>query len=115
MPLRTPYGARRYNERVTLTQTQAVKDAFGHPSFSEPVDVREVFAYVRQLSASKTVAMGAQMDVVGLDIELREPGVAFNGIRYRGHDVHFATREDVEGRGRIIRISGWYQVDNPDL
>ena len=115
MPLRTSYGARRYNERIMLTQAEATKDAFGQPSFAEPVEVREVYAYVRQLSANKTMALGAQMDVVGLDIELREPGVMFNGIRYRGHDVHFATREDVDGRGKIIRISGWYQIDNPIL
>ena len=98
-----------------MTQTDAVKDAFGQPMFAEPVTVRDVFAYVRQLSANKTMELGAQMDVVGLDIELREPGVSFNGIRYRGHDVHFATREDVDGRGRIIRISGWYQEDNPQV
>ena len=32
-----------------------------------------------------------------------------------GHAVHFAQPEDVDGRGRILRISGWYQTDNPTM
>jgi head-tail adaptor len=113
--LRQAKGARRYNERITLTLAGAVRDDFGHASFAEPVDVLEVFAYVRQMSASKTMMTFQQADAVGLEIELRNPHVAFNGIRYRGHDVHFAQPEDVDGRGRILRISGWYQTDNPTM
>lgn len=113
--LRQAQGARRYNERVMLTQAEAVRDDFGHPSFAEPVDVLEVYAYVRQMSASKTMMTFQQADAVGLEIELRNPHVAFNGLRYRGHEVHFAQPEDVDGRGRILRISGWYQTDNPDM
>lgn len=115
MPLRETYGARRYNERVMLTQTAAMRDDFGQPAFAEPVEVREVYACVRQLSAAKTMSLGMQVDMVGLDIELRNPGVEFNGLRYRGHDVHFATREDIDGRGRTIRISGYYQEDRPEI
>ena len=113
--LRIAQGARRYNERVMLTQAEAVRDDFGHPSFAEPVDVLEVYAYVRQMSASKTMMTFQQADAVGLEIELRNPHVAFNGLRYRGHAVHFAQPEDVDGRGRILRISGWYQTDNPTM
>lgn len=92
-----------------------MRDDFGHPSFAEPVDVLEVYAYVRQMSASKTMMTFQQADAVGLEIELRNPHVAFNGLRYRGHDVHFAQPEDVDGRGRLLRISGWYQTDNPTM
>lgn len=113
MPLRETYNARRYNERIVLTRAEAVVDDYGHASMGEPVDVLEVYAYVRQMSASKTMVTFQQADVIGLDIELRTPAVAFNGLRYRGHDVHFAQPEDVDGRGRILRISGWYQTDNP--
>ena len=113
--LRQAQGARRYNERITLTLAGAVRDDFGHASFAEPVDVLEVFAYVRQMSASKTMMTFQQADAVGLEIELRNPHIAFNGIRYRGQDVHFAQPEDVDGRGRILRISGWYQTDNPTM
>lgn len=113
--LRQSKGARRYNERITLTQAEVTRDAFGHPSFAAPVDVMDVYAYVRQMSASKTMATTAQMDAVGLEIELRNPNRAFNGIRYRGHEVHFAQPEDVDGRGRVLRIAGWYQVDDPKI
>lgn len=113
--LRQTNGARRYNEKITLTQAEAVRDEYGHASFAEPVDVLEVYAYVRQMSASKTMMTFQQADAVGLDVEFRNPHVAFNGLRYRGHDVHFAQPEDVDGRGRILRISGWYQTDNPTL
>ena len=113
--LRQAQGARRYNERVMLTHANAVRDDFGHASFAEPVDVLEVYASVRQMSASKTMMTFQQADAVGVDIELRNPHVAFNGLRYRGHAVHFAQPEDVDGRGRILRISGWYQTDNPQM
>ena len=63
-----------------------------------------------RMSATKTMMTFQQADVVGLDIKLRAPGVEFNGIRYGGHDVHFAEPEPME-RGRLLRISGWYQED----
>lgn len=113
--LRETKGARRYNERITLTQAVAVVDEYGHPSFADSFDVLTVYAYVRQMSASKTMMTFQQANAVGLDIELRNPHVAFNGLRYRGHEVHFAQPEDVDGRGRILRISGWYQTDNPTM
>lgn len=113
MPLRDTYGARRYNERISLTLAEVVTDEYGHQSLSEPVDVLDVYAYVRQMSANKTMMTFQQADAVGLEIELRTPHVIFNGLRYRGHEVHFAQPEDVDGRGRYIRISGWYQIDNP--
>ena len=113
MSLRTPYNARRYNTPVVLTYSEAVVDEFGHASMGDPMDVCKTFAYVRQMSANKTMMTFQQADAVGLDIELRTPHVTFNGLRYRGHEVHFAQPEDVDGRGRYIRISGWYQIDNP--
>jgi hypothetical protein len=76
-----------------------------------PVDVMEVFAEVRQMSATKTMLTFQQADVVGLEIEFRTPAAAFNGLRYKGHDVHFSHPLDMDGRGLITRISGWYQQD----
>lgn len=96
-----------------LTRAEVVTDEYGHASLSAPIDVREVYASVRQMSANKTMMTFQQADAVGLDIEFRNPHESFNGLRYRGHDVHFAQPEDVDGRGRTLRISGWYQVDNP--
>lgn len=113
MSLRESKGARRYNQRITLTWSQAVVDEYGHQSLSEPTDVLEVYAYVRQMSANKTMMTFQQANAVGLDIELRKPAVMFNGLRYLGNDVYFSQPEDVDGRGRIIRISGYYQIDNP--
>ena len=113
MPLRDTYGARRYNERIMLTLANAAVDEYGHASLGEATDVLEVYAYVRQMSASKSMMTFQQANAVGLDIELRNPHIQFNGLRYRGHDVFFAQPEDVDGRGRILRLSGWYQTDNP--
>lgn len=110
--LRQTHGARRYNEKITLTHAEAVRDEYGHASFAEPVDVLEVYAYVRQMSASKTMMTFQQADVVGLDIEFRTPSVVFNAIRYRGHDVHFAQPEELD-RGRRLHIAGYYQIDDP--
>ena len=110
MSVRDSQGARRYNTRITLTYSERVVDEFGHASYADAVDVAEVYAAVVRMSASKTLMTFQQADVVGLDIELRRPSVAFNGIRYGGHDVHFAEPEPIDG-GRLLRISGWYQED----
>lgn len=108
--MREAKGARRYNTLITLTYAEAVVDEYGHKSYDDPVDMAGVYASVVRMSASKTMMTFQQADVVGLEIELREPGVVFNGLRYDGHDVHFTEPEPIE-RGRILRISGWYQVD----
>lgn len=113
-------GARRYNEPVELTFTGAIADAFGHPAFFEGSGSGAggsvlVYAQVRQMSATKTMQTFQQADIVGIDMEFRNPGVDFNGAVWRGHVIHFPTPEDVDSRGRIVRISGWYQVDNPEI
>ena len=108
--LREANGARRYNTLVTLTYSEKVVDDYGHASYDEPMDMAEVYASVVRMSATKTMMTFQQADVVGLEIELREPNVAFNGLRYNGHDVHFSEPEPME-RGRILRIQGWYQID----
>ena len=108
--MRQAQGARRYNTLVTLTYSEKVTDEFGHASYGDPIDIADVYVSVEQMSATKTMMTFQQADVIGLEIELREPNVAFNGLRYDGHDVHFSEPEPIE-RGRILRISGWYQVD----
>lgn len=108
--MRNAQGARRFNTLVTLTYSEKVVDDFGHASYADAVDVADVYASVTRMSASKTLMTFQQADVVGLEIELREPHVSFNGLRYEGHDVHFSEPEPME-RGRILRIQGWYQVD----
>ena len=114
MPLRQSYGARRYNELITLTYSQVEVDEFGHASYGQPADVLDVYASVSQMSASKTMLTFQQADVVGLEIELRNPNVRFNGLYWNGHRVFFSQPEEVE-RGRILRFSGYYQTDNPTM
>ena len=99
--LRTSRGARRYNDRITLTKTTATVDAFGHAAVGAPEVVLEVYAQVRQMSATKTMLTFQQADVVGVDLEFRKPAAAFDGIVWRGHAIHFPTPEDVDNRGRI--------------
>ena len=111
--LRNAKGARRYNDRITLTRAEAVVDRFAHAHYGTPVDVLEVYAEVRQMSATKTMLTFQQADIVGIDIELRKPDVEFDGVVWRGHTIHFPTPEDVDNRGRFLRISGWSQVDDP--
>ncbi len=110
---RESQGARRFNDRITLTRTTATKDDYGHLTVSDPVPVLEVYAQVRQMSATKTMLTFQQADVVGVDLEFRKPCMPFDGIVWRGHEIHFPTPEDVDNRGRYLRVSGWYQVDNP--
>lgn len=113
--LRNPRGARRFNDRITLTHRTSTRDEFGHASVGDPVPVLDVYAEVRQMSASKTMYTFQQADIVGVDIEFRTPGpqFVFNGCMWRGHDIHFASPENVDDRGRYTRVTGWYQTDNP--
>lgn len=117
MPLFSTRGARRYNERITLTLTEATSgaDTFGHAALGAAQVVGTVYAEVRQMSATKTMLTFQQADVVGVDLEFRLPAYAFNGIRWKGHDIHFPTPEIVDERGRVVRVSGWYQIDNPTV
>lgn len=110
MSVRESQGAWRFNTHIVLTYSESVVDDFGHKSFTDPVEVMSVYASVVRMSAVKTMMTFQQADVVGLDIELRSPGVEFNGIRYEGHDVHFSEPMP-QDRGRLLRISGWYQED----
>lgn len=113
MTMRSPRGARRYNDLIQLTRSQAVYDQFAHAAIGEPEVVLELYAEVRQMSSTKTMLTFQQADVVGVDIEFRLPGVKFDGITWRGHSVHFPLPEVLDNRGRIVRVSGWYQVDDP--
>ena len=108
--MRQAQGARRYNTLVTLTYSEKVTDEFGHASYDAPMDIADVYASVVRMSATKTMMTFQQADVVGLEIELREPNVVFNGLRYNGHQVNLNVPSSIE-RGRILRLSGWYQVD----
>jgi hypothetical protein len=108
--MREARGARRYNTLVTLTYAEKVTDEFGHASYDDPIDIADVYVSVEQMSATKTMMTFQQADVIGLEIELREPNVVFNGLRYKGHQVNLNVPSSIE-RGRILRLSGWYQVD----
>ena len=108
--MRQAQGARRYNTLVTLTYSEKVTDEFGDASYDAPMDVADVYASVVRMSASKTMMTFQMADVIGLEIELREPNVVFNGLRYKGHQVNLNVPSSIE-RGRILRLSGWYQVD----
>lgn len=112
--MRQAQGARRYNTLVTLTYSEKVTDEFGHASYGDPIDIADVYVSVEQMSATKTMMTFQQADAIGIDVEFRNPHIRFNGIRYRGHDVHFSQPQEVE-RGRILRITGWYQQDNPRM
>lgn len=111
--LREPAGARRYNDRITLTLASVTEDDYGHPALGAPAAVLDVYAYVRQMSATKTMLTFQQADVVGLEVEFRRPAVQYNGITWRGHALHFSQPEDIGNRGRAVRITAWYQEDNP--
>lgn len=108
-------GARKYNDVVVLTYATPTAGDFGHADIADPVVVKTIYADVQLMSATRTMMTFEQADVVGLEIEFRNPGdaVVYNGLRWRGHDVYFAAPERLDNRGRIVRIQGWYQQDNP--
>ena len=109
-------GARRYNDIVTLTYAAPTAGTMGHPVAGEAEAVATIYADVQRMSATKTAMTFQIADVVGLDIEFRDPGdVTYNGLRWHGHDIYFSEPERLDNRGRIIRLQGWYQQDNPQI
>lgn len=109
-------GARRFNDVVTLTYAAPTRDDFGHVALADAVAVKTIYADVQRMSATKTMMTFQQADVVGLEIEFRNPGeITYNGLRWHGHDVNFSAPERLDNRGRFIRIQGWYQADDPEI
>jgi hypothetical protein len=111
--LREPRNARRYSQPVELLFREPQTDGYGHASLGEPKVVLKAFASVTQMSSSKAMLTFQQANIVGVDIEMRWTPAAFNCIRWQGHDIAFASKENVGNRNRIMRISGYYQIDNP--
>ena len=108
-------GARKYNDVVTLTYATPTLGTMGHAVIGQAAAVKTIYADVQRMSATRAMQTFQQADIVGLDIEFRDPGdaVVYNGLRWHGHDVFFAAPERLDNRGRFIRIQGWYQDDNP--
>jgi len=111
--LRQAQNARRFNDAITLAWCDVTEDDFGHAAVGEPQPRLTVYAYVRQMSATKTAMTFQQADIIGVEIEFREVNADYNRIVWRGHQIHFAQPESVDNRGRFVRITGWYQIDNP--
>lgn len=112
--LREPKGARSYNDRITLLRSEAVVDEYGHASVSSPQKVMDCFACVRQMSATKTMMIFQQADVVGVELKFRYVDIPFNLIEWRGHIIHFSLPENVGNRNVALRVTGYYQIDNPN-
>lgn len=112
--LRTTHGARRYNEQITLTKSAVTIDDYGHTAVGVAVPVLDVFASVKQLSATKTMLTFQQADVIGVELEFRNAGVDFNGITWKDKAIVFSQPEALD-RGRILRVLGYYVTDNPSV
>lgn len=112
--LRESRGCRRYREQITLTATSAEVDEFGHAAMGESHIVGVVMAEVKQMSATKTMMTYQQADIIGVDLEFRRPECSWDGIVWRGHEIYAPQAEDVDMRGRIVKVSGWYKIDDPD-
>lgn len=104
---------REYKDRVMLTMSECSVSELGHASFSDPVDVLGVWANVEQMSNTKTMLTFQQANVVGLEVTFRNPHREFNGLRWRGHQVSLSYVNMYESRDRIVRVQGYYQIDNP--
>lgn len=113
--LRQSTGARRYNDRITLMRADSIVDDFGHVSVNPPVKVMDCFAYVRQMSANKTMMTFQQANVVGMEIEFRYTAIPFNVIEWRGKMIHFSQPENINNRNVNLRVVGYYQQDNPKI
>ena len=106
-------GTRRFQQQITLAKAPVTIGNLGHAVLGAPVDVLTVPASVTQMSATSAAVTFQMADIVGLDIEFRNPNVEYNTIKWQGRIVNFAQPTNVDQRGRFIRIQGWYQIDDP--
>lgn len=109
--LRKKSTSRRFSELVTLYRSDSTIDEFGHRSQAEPVFVAYAYANVTRMSATTSMMTFERADVVGLRIEMRKPSEDFNIVEWKGHRIVFDAPEDVDNRGLIIRLNGYYQED----
>lgn len=109
--LRQRSSLRKYSELVSLLRSEQTVDEFGHRSQAEPVFVAKAYASVTRLSATTTMMTFERADVVRVRIEMRKPQEEFNIVEWRGHRIVFGTPEDIDGRGLVIRMDGYYQED----
>lgn len=106
-------NARQYNEQIKLVKYTDTVDAYGRSKSTAPTVVAIVPARVRQMSASKAALTFQPANIVGLDFEMRATVHVFDAVEWRGHAVSITAPEDVDGRGRVVRFSGFYQKDKP--
>ena len=56
-----------------------------------------------------------QADVIGVELEFRYTDRPFNLIVWRGHRIHFSLPENVGNRYVALRVTGYYQIDEPEF
>lgn len=107
----TSSSPRRFREPVSLYMSKSIVDEYGHRMQAEPVLVGKAYARITRMSATRQAMTFEQADIVGLDIDMRNPSVEFNIIEWRGHRIVFNAPEDIDNRGLLIRMTGYYQED----
>lgn len=104
-------GTRRFDQIVTISFDGVVADDYGRADFSESGESMDVHASVTRMSAHRTLLTFQLADVIGVEIEMRNPGRVPSHITWKGHDIHYTEPLDVDGRGRLLRFTGYYQED----
>lgn len=107
-----------FTDSVTLEYARTTNDEFGHKNVSNYTNVVTLDARVEQMSASKSMMVYQQADIVGVDIWFLNPEQEFNTMTWRDaqgtqHRIHFSQPEFADRWGKVLHITGYYQIDNP--
>ena len=90
-------------DNVSISDSSVLSSAW-------PTDGLHNKVFVDFTVATNNTQPTAKSDV---SVEVANTSVKFNGIIWRGHTIHFPLPEILNNRGRIVRVSGWYQIDDP--
>lgn len=101
----------QYHDRLTLTYAPVRTSDLGAAVVGAETSRSEVWASVRRMSATKAMMTFQQADIVGLDIEMRQHGILFNGIEWQGRKLNYAAPDTTDPRR--IKIQAYYQADDP--
>lgn len=101
-----------FTDWITIGTQGESFDSFGHLSPNGARSTTRIPARVEQMSASKSMMVYQQADIVGVEIWFGTLTSDFNIIEWEGHRIHFSQPDKADKWGRITHIVGYYQIDN---
>jgi len=104
-----------YRDKIILTYAPVSVSNLGAAVKGTVQNSYACWASVRRMSATKAMMTFQAADIVGVDVEFRNPQVGWNGMLWNGHALNYAAPDYVDNRSRIVKVQAYYQIDDPAI